>query len=226
MVRGALAAVVAGALFLHAEAIPARAKPSEYKTHQVLPKVTVAADFHMHTIPAGRRSYLAEDYLVVEVAVYPAGRNLVMLSSGHFLLRLNRKKPGLFAQSPGFVSASMKYPDWEQRRNVEVAGGVGDAGVILGRPPVEPRFPGDQRPPRRPLPAPPKAPDGGEGQGVEVESELTPAETVQALALLEGEINLPAAGLLYFPYRGKLKGARTVELVYSSPLGEAVLKLQ
>jgi hypothetical protein len=210
------------AVALLAEAIPARPKPEEYKTQQKLGKITLAAEFHMHTLPGGRRNFLTEDYVVVEVAVYPAKGLPIVVSNGHFVLRLNGKKPGLMAQSPGFVAAAMKYPDWEQRRTVELGGGVGDGGVIVGRPRTEPRFPGDQRPPQRPVPEPPKAP-GIEPERVE---EITAEEAIRSMALEEGMVDLPIAGYLYFPLKGKLKRPGTVELIYSGPAGDATLKLQ
>ena len=48
------------------------------------------------------------------------------------------------------------------------------------------------------------------------------AEAVVEAALPEGPTLGPTKGLLYFPYRGKLKGLKTLELLW----GERVIRLQ
>ena len=45
-------------------------------------------------------------------------------------------------------------------------------------------------------------------------------------ALPEGDRALPQAGLLFFEYRGKTQGIRSIELIYDGPAGKATLKLQ
>ena len=53
-----------------------------------------------------------------------------------------------------------------------------------------------------------------------------PAEVTTA-SLQPCDCKLPVAGLLYFPYRGKLKAIKSMVLRYAPPGGEAVdLKLQ
>ena len=51
---------------------------------------------------------------------------------------------------------------------------------------------------------------------------LRATEVAVKSALPEGETKNPVAGFLYFPYRGKVKGIKTLELVYD----RAVLKLR
>jgi hypothetical protein len=46
------------------------------------------------------------------------------------------------------------------------------------------------------------------------------------VAWAEGERPLPRAGLLYFPYGGKEKGIRSLELIYSGVAGKATLNLK
>jgi hypothetical protein len=49
---------------------------------------------------------------------------------------------------------------------------------------------------------------------------------VQRSAMQEGERPLPQAGLLFFLYRGKAEGIRSMELIYSGAAGKATLMLQ
>lgn len=51
-------------------------------------------------------------------------------------------------------------------------------------------------------------------------------QKVQKAALPEGERELPVAGLLFFPYRGKDEGIRSVELLYEGAAGKAELKFE
>jgi hypothetical protein len=51
------------------------------------------------------------------------------------------------------------------------------------------------------------------------------AKRVMQTAWAEGERPLPRAGLLYFPYGGKAKGIRSLELLYSGEAGKATLNL-
>ena len=49
---------------------------------------------------------------------------------------------------------------------------------------------------------------------------------VQRAAMQEGDRPLPQAGLLFFQYRGKAEGIRSLELIYSGAAGKASLDLQ
>jgi hypothetical protein len=44
--------------------------------------------------------------------------------------------------------------------------------------------------------------------------------------MLEGDRALPQAGLLFFEYRGKTQGIRSLELIYNGSAGNASLALQ
>jgi hypothetical protein len=102
-----------------------------------------------------------------------------------------------------------------------VGAGAGNAGVILGRPPIVERFPGDPTV-RRPLPPVQNPP-----QAARVEKEPPPPvdELVQRAAMPEGERGLPAGGLLFFAYKGKTESINSVEISYDGPAGKATLKL-
>jgi hypothetical protein len=57
------------------------------------------------------------------------------------------------------------------------------------------------------------------------ERPLSVDEWVRTEALPDGIQPVPAAGLLYFQFRGKPKTIRTLDLVYEGPAGKATLKL-
>ena len=144
------------------------------------------------------------------------------VGSRKFTLRLNGKKDVLFPQPPGMVAASLKYPDWQQKPQMTVGGGMGNSGVILGQPTPTARFPGDRRAEPR-LPAPPQAP----GTDAPVEKEpMDITELVQKVALPEGLTRFPVSGYLFFPYSGKLKSLKSVELLIATPSEPLVLRLK
>jgi hypothetical protein len=200
-------------------------QPADYPAHAQLGQVALGAEYLGRSFFVRGQSFFTPDYLVIEVAVYPAKGERLAISSGQFTLRLNGKKQLLFAQSPGFVAASLKYPDWERRGTLEVTGGVGDTGVILGRPERVERFPGDPRPGQTRLPAPPKAPAPQDPSGLEKEPPVSADEGVVEAALPEGQAAGPVSGYLYFAYKGKLKSIRAIELLYEGPGGKGGLHL-
>ncbi|MBM3756988.1 MAG: hypothetical protein FJW38_23770 [Acidobacteria bacterium] len=210
--------LLAASTLLAQESIPARAKPSDYKVSAVAGPHTIAADFLGHTIPAPESTFVTNDYIVIELAVFPAARSDYRFDSGKLTLRVNGKKPEMLPQAPGFVAAALKYPSWEQRPRIEATGGIGNAGVILGRDPAA-RFPGDRRAPMPPPGMPPKQPGGVE---VEKREMLRPEEWVTKLAWEDRPVKGPSAGLLYFPFRGKLDKIKKLELLYA----DAVLVLR
>jgi hypothetical protein len=165
---------------------------------------------------------LADDFLVVEVAVYPAHRAAVEIDPRRFTLRINGKKQVLFPQSPGMVAASLKYPDWQRKTQMTLGGGMGDRGIVIGQPRGPARFPGDRRAEPR-LPAPPQAPTGD----APVEKEpMDITELVQKVSLPEGLARFPVSGYLFFPYSGKLKSLKSVELLIETASEPLVLRLK
>jgi hypothetical protein len=168
-------------------------------------------EYQVRTVSAGRDTFLTEDYLVIEVAVFPKRREKLKIDLRNFTLVLDGKGDELLAQTPGIVAASFKYPDWATQSGVQMAAGVGDRGVILGRPPMTERFPGDPRPSQRRLPRPPAE---GSGQVAEAPDAERPdaATLIQTLALPEGVITRPISGYIFFPYRGRLGAIKQVTL--------------
>jgi hypothetical protein len=217
-----LLAVAAGSLA--AQGVPAREKPADYPAHVRLAAFALAAEFLARSLPVQDQTLFLQDYLVVEIACFPAD-GPVKLSAGEFTLRLNGKKRVLLSQSPGMVAASLKYPDWERRPAIVAAGGIGDAGVIVGRPQRSERFPGDPRPSQERLPQPPRAPAPEDQSGAGRTPPEPPEELVTKAALAETPHRYPFAGALYFPYRGKLKSIKSVELLYQSESGAIAIRL-
>jgi hypothetical protein len=195
-------------------------KPEDYPVHVRLGELGIAADYLVHSIPGFGRTYVAEAYLVVEVAMFPARGQTAEVKAGGFAMRLNGKKERLSPQAPEFVAASLKYPDWTSGPSATVRGDVGNTGVILGRPAPTERFPGD--PSGRRLPNPPRAPDAENRSGQDAAPAVTAPEAVLSSALPEGPTRFPVSGCLYFAFKGKLKSIKSLELLY----GEAALKLR
>jgi len=200
-------------------------QPTGYPSHAQLGQVWLGAEYLVHSLPVRGQTLIVPDYLVIEVALYPPRGQPLVVSSGQFTLRVNGKKQVLHAQAPGFVAASLKYPDWEQKPSVVAHGSIGNAGVILGRPePVE-RFPGDRRPAQTRLPNPPKAPAPEDPSGLPQPEAFKPEEAVAETALPAGEARGPVSGYVFFAYKGKTKSLKTLELIYDGPLGSTVLRL-
>lgn len=200
-------------------------KAADYPVHGTDGRTAVAAEYLVHSIPAGTQTFIASDYLVVEVAVFPTLGEPVEISTGTFSLRLNGRKEVISCEGPGFVAASVKYPNWEQRKNVEVQGGIGDAGVVLGRPPAVGRFPGDPTPQQSRLPRSPRAPAPDDRNGIESEEPARAEEVIAQRALPEGPAEKPVSGYIYFRYRGKTKSIKSLELIYNGKSGPVTLKL-
>jgi hypothetical protein len=200
-------------------------KAADYPVHATAGTTAIGAEYLVHSIPSGTQTFIASDYLVVEVAVFPALGEPIEVGASNFTLRLNGKKEGIHPDVPGVVAASVKYPDWEQRKNVEVQGGVGDTGVVIGRPPVVGRFPGDPRPQQSRLPRAPKAPAPDDRNGMEQEQPASAEDVITQKALAEGPAEKPVSGYVYFRYRGKIKSIKSLELIYESKSGPVTLKL-
>jgi hypothetical protein len=195
-------------------------KPEDYDAHAGARTVAIGAEFMVHSFSRGQESFLANNYLVVEVAIYPPKGETIDLHDGQFSLRINGKKPPLPPQSPSMVAASLQHPEWEQPGpRIEAGAGAGNTGVIFGAPPRNTNpFPGSNPPGSRPPMPAPRDPGAGLPKA--------PPETADAVlmetALPEGPHHAAISGFLYFPYRGKISSLKTLELLYD----DAVLKLR
>lgn len=183
--------------------IPPRATPADYQAQAKAGEITIAAEFAGHSVPRPEGSLSTEDYLVLETAFFGPPNARTTLSIGDFTLRVNGKKTALSSQPHGLVDRSLTDPSWvapdapEKKSKTGInTGGGGD---------------------RDSTPAPVHVP---------IELRRAMAQYVQRSALPEGDRLLPQAGLIFFPYRGKLQSIHTLELIYSGSAGTATLNLQ
>lgn len=195
-----------------AKGTPPRSAPTDYQAQAKAGDVTVAADFLEHSVPREEGPLSTEDYVVVEAAVYgPAGQKL-NLSIDQFSLRINGKKAPLTSEPYGLVVSNLRDPQWispeeAERKKEKEEGGGGGGGLSVN----------------------------GQGGGsnstplivhIPVPMQRSMGEYVRKASFPEGEREIPVAGLLFFPYRGKAKNIHSVELLYSGPTGKATLALQ
>lgn len=201
-----------------------RQKPGDYPAHATSGQLAIAAEYLVHSFSGHNQSFVTKDYLVVEVALFPMAGSHLHVDNGQFKLRINGRKEAILAQAPAFVAASLKYPDWENRRRAMATVGAGNGEVIVGAPERIERFPGDPRPRQTRLPQPPRSPQE-DRSGIEKEPPVRADEVVVAAALEEGQISGPRSGYLYFPYKGKSKSIKSIELIHQGPAGGLTLRL-
>jgi hypothetical protein len=176
--------------------------PTEYQAHAQAGAVTIAAEFTGHSVATPDGTYTNEDYVVVEAALFGPPNARTKLTVGDFSLRINGKKAALPSQPYEMAFKSLKDPEWEPpskeaKSKTSIGGnGGGDAGAA----PVVVHMP--------------------------IELRRAMEQRVQRAAMLEGDRALPQAGLLFFEYRGKTQGIRSMELIYSGAAGNATLSLQ
>jgi hypothetical protein len=184
-------------------------KANDYPAHEAWPRFEIGAEYLVHSIPTEKGVLYGRDYLVVEVAIFP-GKQPVTIASNNFTLRLNGKKV-LLTEAAGFVAASLKYADWEQRATLTGTAQVGDGTVVIGKPPQTARFPGDPTQDRR-MP-PPRRPDDPDAAGVTT-NPLNLDRLVALASLPELETREKVKGCLYFSFTGKSNSIRTLDLEY------------
>lgn len=176
--------------------ITPRTAPTDYMAHEKAGNITIAADFVAHALPTPEGMFTSEDYVVFEVAVYGPPGAKATLAFSDFSMRINDKKAPIPGQPNGVVFRSLSDPEWQP-----------------------PKVEDDkkQRPAGEPPPPTPKMPFA---------MRRTMEQKVQKAALPEGERDLPVAGLIFFPYRGKDSGIKSAELIYSGSAGTATLKFE
>ncbi len=188
-----------------AKGMPPRASPADYQAHAQAGAVTIAAEFTGHSVPKPEGPLSTEDYVVVETGLFGAEGARIKLSAEGFSLRINGKKSALPSQRYGFVTSSLKDPEWvapeeadkkEKSKTGISTGGQSDSGSM----PVVVHVP--------------------------IELRRAMALYLQKSALPEGDRPLPVAGLIFFQYRGAAKNIHSIELMYSGPAGQATLALQ
>jgi len=206
------ACVIVGACVIaQAQGTDPKPKAEDYEAHAQTPHAAVGAEFMVHSFSGQGQTYIAKDFLVVEVALYPAKGQTIQARAGEFALRINGKKEMLRPVAPSVVVSEMQHPGWTQDRHVEAGGGVGNTGVIFGRP-TPSQIPGE--PPQPRAPRTPRAPDPDNPSGVDPQPRVTAGELVVQTALPEDPHQNRISGFIYFPYKGKPSGIKSLELLF------------
>jgi hypothetical protein len=197
-------------------------KPSaaEYPVHGEARGIAIGAEYMVHSFGGGEQMYVVENYLVVEVALYPPKEAKIAPDPGQFALRINGKKTALMPQPPAMVAASLSHPEWQQPPRATADAGAGPVNVGLGYPPNRQPFPGAPMPPR--LPNPPRAPDSGPPGGIDRAPAAKPEEVLVQTALPADVRPGPVSGFLYFPFTGKTGSIKSLELSWEG----CILKLR
>lgn len=189
-----------------AKGLPPRAAPTDYQTQGKAGDVTIAAEFKGHAVPTEEATFTAEEFVVVEVALYGPPDAKTRLSNDDFSLRINGKKTALPSQPYELAFKSLKDPEWappvptETKSKTSFGSGGGGGGAGDNGPPPVVHMPMDLQ--------------------------RAMQQKVQRAALLEGARALPQAGLIFFQYRGKVEGIHSIELIYAGAAGKATVTLQ
>lgn len=163
--------------------------------------VAVGSEFMVHSFSRGEESYIAPQFLVVEVALYPAKGAKLTVSPSQFSLRINGKKQVLQPQSPQLVAASISHPEWQGGGpRLDVGGGVGGIGVGNGR--------------QRPMGMPGQTDPSRDPNAPEQKPRIKPEQLAVETGLPFGETQKPVSGYLYFSYKGKSSSIKSLELLY------------
>lgn len=214
------------------DGLPPRAKASEYQASVAIPgssSHTLAADYLGHSAPTGRGVLFAPNHIVLEVAVF--GTEPIVVRHAHFQLQLTGKvapKNPIATDPSSYVAATMREGSIHSANapNLEATGSLGNAGVILGRRRPSTGSPDldSTRQGRGPAPPVVGAP-GHDRSGNSAEAPIDPVEALAKVELEPGERKMPARGLLFFPYAGKLKPLRTITLLYQPDPNKAAVAL-
>ena len=199
-----------------------KASADEYPVHTQLGDGAVGAEYMVHSFSRGQAYYLAKDYLVVEVALFPAEGKKLEIHFSDFQLRINGRKPALLPVAPEMVASSLDHAELSDRPRPVVAASVDNRTVVLGAPPQQrPPYPTDPRTEPRPIP---RVPQDDDASGIEHPAPERADVLVVDVALPEGpqERKGPVSGYLYFAYSGRTSSIKSLELLY----GPAVLKLK
>lgn len=182
--------------------MPPRATPADYQAHTQAGTLTLAAEFMRHSVSTPEATYSTEDFVIVEAGLFGPPQARLTLSIGDFSLRINGKKIASPSQPYGLSFSSLKDPEWEPPSKPKSDKPTLDAGGGKADDSFKPII-------RMPI-----------------ELKRTMQQRVQRASMPEGDRALPAAGLLFFEYRGKPESIRSLELIYAGPAGKATLALQ
>lgn len=188
--------------------------PADYDVHLSDGPVDIGAEYMVHSFSSGEQMFIAERFLVVEVAFYPLMKaDEVTVDMKKFGLRLNHKTL-LQAVAPQEVANALKQSPWTQRQS-PISGGIGAGpiGIPIGQNPYPPQ--------QRRMPNPPRAPEPDAPGGIE-RKPISPEEVLLQTALPPGPHKGPVSGFVYFFFTGKPSSLKAIELDY----GGVTLKLK
>jgi hypothetical protein len=189
-----------------AKGMPPRAAATEYQAQEKAGMVTIGAEFMGHSVPTPEHTFSSEDYIVVDAGLFGPTSAHTTLSRDDFSLRINGKKVAQPSEPYELVFHSLKDPEWQPPEAPEAK--KSSTGLSTGGGGGQ----GDSAPP-----PPPKMP---------FPLRRAMEQQVQRAAMQEGDRPLPQAGLLFFQYRGKAEGIKSLELIYSGAAGKVTLTLQ
>src|SRR5215510_1241049 len=98
---------------------------AEYEVHGRAGSLDIGAEYMVHSFSAGEEMYIAEDYLVVEIALYPLMKDDPLpVDLDEFKFRLNHKTV-IQPHQPAQAAASLTYRPWQTtRQSPGLSGGV------------------------------------------------------------------------------------------------------
>lgn len=205
------------------QTLPQRSRLSDYPVHAELPHFAIGAAYLVHDIPTESKLYSSNDYLVVDVAIFPANEQSVRISSHDFTLRMNDKK-SLNPAPAQSVVASLRFSDFDQPAGLASQGrGIGDDPGIPGVPPAAgdqsaaTRFPGD--PIGLGSGRGPQSRNSDDPYSVAPGRDITVDRAIESVALTEGVLKHAVKGYLFFRFSGKLKSIRALDLIYKDENG-------
>jgi hypothetical protein len=207
--RALLVLLAASTVVAADSGLPLRLSPSAYAVQGQSGGLKIAAEIVPSNVVGKKFSpEIAKDYIVVEVAVYPAVGSTLKLEAGDFSLRVGQLVG--HAEKPMDVGAWPEGPP-TKRLPVDVTAEAGiihesDNDPVYGRRQATGTYTGvTVSTPPRDLPPPPPNPNP---QYV--------YDRIQRLALPEGDTRGGVAGYLYFPQRSKHKKNDEIQLRYAT----------
>ena len=206
----------AAAALAFAQGTTPKPNPADYDAHAMAGPVDIGAEYMVHSFSAGEQMFLADQFLVVEVALYPPLKtDTVNVDLAKFGLRLNHKT--LLAPVPAAqAAASLRPSPYAVRQphpGLSGGVGVGPIGIPIGQDPYPPQT--------YPAPRQPRTPEADPGNGIE-RTKLEPEKVLLDTALPVGPHKGPVGGFVYFPFNGKASSLKSVELEF----GGVTLKLK
>jgi hypothetical protein len=203
--------------------LPTKAKVTDYEFVGEAGKLSIGVQYmgRSFSAPTGMAEktalHDAGNFIVVEVGAFAGKTFAGELLASDFRLRLEGKKLTLMTSAPGIVANALRTRDMDpQGRRLVYGGGMGDAGVIVGAPRPQERFPGDPRPGQsRPI-----------GTTTTQEADKRDWDAVVEAALVEGGLQSARAGNLYFEYSGKMTQVKGLVLEYQGDGGKVEIRIR